>query len=325
MPKKITKDNTTIKTASSGSTHAQENLDRLIAPDSHLELSLSWKEVEPIYLEVLKNEARKLKIRGFRKGKVPINIAEKELGAETIINQVLQKILPQAYSEAIKSGNRKPLTYPEFQPISINKDNDWVIKAYFAEEPEIQLKDYKKVAIKAKKEVEAELKKDAKQKENNQKESTKSKKATPSSEMTDQQKKDTIIQRVLAELVTQFQPAIPRLLIKETAEREMSNLLKQLDSLKVKLDTFLEARRMTQEQLSSQLMVSSISQLQVEFLLRAIAQQEKIEVKEDEIKETIEKTEDERVRAQMHQDESYQTYLKQMLLKQKTIELILSL
>jgi len=122
----------------------QFSLDKLIAEDSQVELKISWKKIAPVYQKTLHKLAANLKLKGFRKGKAPLNVAEKEIGQEKIINQVLQELLPEAYSSAIKTESKKPLTNPEFQAISINKDNDWIIKAYFSQNPEINLKNYKK-------------------------------------------------------------------------------------------------------------------------------------------------------------------------------------
>jgi len=129
----------------------------------------------------------------------------------------------------------------------------------------------------------------------------------------------------MAKLVEQLEPAIPRLLLKQSAEREMDNFIKRLESLKINLETFLSSREMTQEQLSSQIMISTLNQLQVEFLLRTIGEQEKIEISDQEIEKTIEATQDEKIRAQMSKDKSYREYLKQMLLKQKVLDFLFDL
>lgn len=305
----------------------QFSLDKLITEDSQVELKISWKKIAPVYQKTLNKLATNLKLKGFRKGKAPLNVAEKEIGQEKIINQVLQELIPEAYGSAIKKGERKPLTNPEFQAISINKDNDWIVKAYFSENPEINLKNYKKIAKDAKKSAEQEIKK-AETENKKSKTSAKKKDESPKEKdtnLTDNQKKDAIIQAVMAKLVEKLEPAIPRLLLKQSAEREMDSFVKRLESLKIDLDTFLSSRQMTQEQLSSQIMMSTLNQLQVEFLLKAIGEQEKFEISDQEVEKTIEATEDEKIRTQMKKDNSYRLYLKQMLLKQKVLEFLFDL
>lgn len=320
----MTKQQKNTKTTNTG---AQLSLDRLIADDSQVELKISWEKIAPVYQKTLHKLATNLKLKGFRKGKAPLNVAEKEIGQEKIINQVLQELIPEVYGSAIKKENRKPLTNPEFQAISINKDNDWIIKAYFSENPDVNLKNYKKIAKDAKKVAEQEIKKSETESKKS-KTSTKKKDKSPEDKdtnLSDNQKKDAIIQAVMAKLVEKLEPAIPRLLLKQSAEREMDGFIKRLESLKITLDTFLTSRQITQEQLSSQIMMSTLNQLQVEFLLKAIGEQEKLEISDQEVTKTIEATEDEKIRTQMKKDDSYRLYLKQMLLKQKVLEFLFDL
>ena len=49
-----------------------------------------------------KRLAQRVNIPGFRKGKAPRAILEKNIGAETIKHDVLEYLLPNAFSSAIK-------------------------------------------------------------------------------------------------------------------------------------------------------------------------------------------------------------------------------
>ncbi len=323
--------NSKTKTNSTKSQNDQNSFDKLIAKDTEIEIKLLWKDVKPVYQKILKKQASKLKLKGFRKGKVPLAVAEKEIGRDSIINLVLQELIPSVYSNEIKKGKYLPLTNPEFQPISLNKDNDWILKAHFAQEPEIDLKNYKKITKSAKKKAEDQIKKTEKEAKKIKAKKTKTKKTTNNkdrnqpSEMTQEQKNDSIVQGVIAHLVEEIQPTVPRLLLKESAQKEMESFIKKLGSLKIDLETFLKSRQMTQEQLSSQIMMSTLSQLQIEFTLRAIGKSENIEIDDVQVQNAIAKTEDEKIKQQMKKDVSYQEYLRQMLFKQKVIKFLLDL
>jgi FKBP-type peptidyl-prolyl cis-trans isomerase (trigger factor) len=365
MPNKKTKDKKSQKTNSSKESEskaqtkqsqqqATQNLEELVTDDTQLEIKVAWKKAKPVYQKHLKQQAAQLKLKGFRKGKVPPAIAEKEIGVEKIVNLTLQDLLPAEYSKAIKDGKHQPLTHPEFQPISINKDNDWVLKAYFSEKPELKLTGYKKTAKQAKKQAEKDLekaqkeaqkeaekkkkeaaskKKSAKDKKNQAESKKTSKKAAEpkatepkaDEKMTESQKKDAIAQKIVSELVEELKPTVPRLLIRQSAQREMENLINRLKSLNIDLDTFLKSRQMTQEQLSYQMTHSSLRQLQVELLFQAIVEKEELKITQKEVDEFISKNEDEEARKKMTQDKSYQQYLESVLLKQKVIDSLLAL
>lgn len=353
MPKKKTDDKKTKK-ADSSNNKAQKkddsqqqstsHLEQLVADDTQLEIKISWKKVKPVYEKHLKQQAKQLKLKGFRKGNVPPAIAEKEIGQEKIANLALQELLPSEYAEAVKAGEHQPLTHPEFQAISLNKDNDWVLKAYFSEKPELKLTGYKKIAKKAKKQAEKELEKAEKEAETKKKEEKTKKKKTKNKDgkkeqakpeadqakksdeqMTEAQKNDAVAQKIVSDLVEELKPTVPRLLIRQSAQREMENLINRLKSLNIDLDTFLKSRQMTQEQLSYQMTQSSLRQLQVELLFQAIAEKEEFKVEKKEVEEFISKNEDEGARKKMSQDESYQQYLQSVLLKQKVVDSLLAL
>jgi FKBP-type peptidyl-prolyl cis-trans isomerase (trigger factor) len=305
------------------------DLSAMITPNSQLEIKLTWKKMGPIYQQKLKQTAQNLKIKGFRKGMVPLHIAEKNIDQEKIINLVLKDVLPAAYDQAIAQGNYKPLTFPEFQAISLNKDNDWIIKAQFAQQPSIELKNYRRIAQKAKKEAIAQLKQiktTAKQKKVKSAHNNKKSEANQSvKELTGQQKDDAILQKIIATLIEKIKPTIPELLVKQQVQQEMENLTQQLKKLNITLETFLEARKMTQDQLGYQLTSSALSQLQVEFLIQTIARQEQLDITEQEIKDVIDKNEDQKIKEQMKKSKNYQQQLKQMLFKQKVIKFLLDL
>jgi FKBP-type peptidyl-prolyl cis-trans isomerase (trigger factor) len=316
------------------------NIEDLVADDTQIEITISWKKIKPIYQKKLKEQAAKLKLKGFRQGKAPLTVAEKEIGQDKMVNLVLQEILPTEYEAALKTDKYKPLTHPEFQAISVNKDNDWIIKAYFSQKPDLKVDGYKKIAKKAKKQAEKEIEKaekeavenntsEKKKQKNSKTKNSKSEKSTQASpktkEMTAAQKKDMVAQKIVATLVSELKPSVPRLLIRQSAQREMENLIQRLKDLNLDLETFLKSRQMTRDQLSYQLTHSSLNQLQVELLFQAIAEEEEFQVTQEEVSQFIAKTEDEKVKKQMTADKSYQQYLQSVLLKQKIIDSLLAL
>lgn len=325
----------------------QERIQAMIADNDSFNLKFSWNQVEPIYQQKLKNMAQNLKIKGFRKGKVPLSLAEKEIDSEKLINQVLKELLPQAYQDKIQQENYQPISEPEFHAISLNKNNDWELKVIFAQKPKINLEGYQKVVKSAKKKAEKQIKKhqqelekkaqdqqqtnsDKKQEKADQDKTQNSKTADEEvsgqpQKMNKQQKQDAIIQTVFAELIDSQKPAIPEVLIKQNTQRELQKLQKKLKQLNVSMEDFLKARNLTQDQLTMQISYNSLNQLQVEFLLNAIAEQENIKVEDKEVEQRIADIEDEKMQKRVKDDEHYQNYIKATLAKQKVIQYLLDL
>lgn len=60
----------------------------------------------------LQNLRGTLKIPGFRQGKAPVNLIEKRFGKE-IEAEVMEKVIPQYYNNALREADLKPVSLPE--------------------------------------------------------------------------------------------------------------------------------------------------------------------------------------------------------------------
>lgn len=127
-------------------------------------------EIEPAKikegLDTAFNRVKKtLNVPGFRKGKVPRQIFNKMFGEESLYQDALNAVLPEAYANAVAESNIKPVAQPEIDVESMEKDSTWVLTAKVTVEPEVKLGQYKNLEVKAQstevtdEEVDAEIKK----------------------------------------------------------------------------------------------------------------------------------------------------------------------
>jgi len=91
--------------------------------------------------EKLKNE---VKIDGFRPGKAPRAIIEKELGSERFQQKALEIALSNTYYQAIKESQLFPLGPPGIKLVKFVPSDILVYEATISIIPEFELKDYKK-------------------------------------------------------------------------------------------------------------------------------------------------------------------------------------
>ena len=103
-----------------------------------VEKSVFDAAVEKVYRKEVKN----INIPGFRKGKAPRSIIEKKYGAGVFYEDAINEIIPEAFEEAIKASDLKPVNRPEFDVVTID-ENGVVLKAKFYVKPEVSLKAYK--------------------------------------------------------------------------------------------------------------------------------------------------------------------------------------
>jgi trigger factor len=110
---------------------------------------------EPALLEDIKREAvevlgKQAKVQGFRAGKAPANLVEKQLDQQLLQGQVLEQAVNRLYVDAVQQENVRPASQPE---ISITKFVPYGTLEFTAEVEsvgEIKVADYKKIRLAAK-------------------------------------------------------------------------------------------------------------------------------------------------------------------------------
>jgi trigger factor len=106
-------------------------------------------EIEPSEMEApmensFKRISQKANIPGFRKGKAPRAIVEQYVGKESIIEDALKQLVPQAYEQALKEQEIEPFAQPE---VEISQTDPVIFKAVVPLAPTIELGDYQSIGI----------------------------------------------------------------------------------------------------------------------------------------------------------------------------------
>ena len=97
------------------------------------------KEVESAYKRI----AGKVNIPGFRKGKAPRKIIERQFGMQMILDEAFEKMASNAYREALKQEDVEPVTQPEVDIETLEEDKPAIFKATVVVKPEVVLGDYR--------------------------------------------------------------------------------------------------------------------------------------------------------------------------------------
>lgn len=114
----------------------------------NLEIEIDKVEVNN-KLERLYNElSYKVKIPGFRQGKIPKNILNLHLGKEYFYQKLAEELIPNSYSEAIKEVNLEPITQPKINITQIEEDKPLIYEAKVQLKPEVRLGNLKELEIK---------------------------------------------------------------------------------------------------------------------------------------------------------------------------------
>lgn len=285
----------------------------LLTEGRTLDLTIPWETVQAAIQKVVVKYQPYVKTDGFRKGKVPAKIVIDMIGQQRLYEEAAEQFLPQAYIDAVKSADAKPLSNPDIHAVEMTEGQDWKFHAHIAEYPEITLGDYKKDVKKALKELDAELKKQAKDKKDDKEVSAEDK------EKEEAKQKDQRIDRILGAIQQSVNPKIPELLVRQEVNRQLNNLERQLKQLNIDPAQYLKSVGRSVEELQQEYAAQAIATWQLEFILDTIAKEEKIEATDAEVEDMMKASKE---KLSKEEAEEQKAQVRHMLKKQKVVEFL---
>ena len=109
-----------------------------------LTIEMEPAEVEESLPQSYHRLVKKTNIPGFRKGKAPRAILEHYVGKESLLEEAINNLLPQAYEKAIKEQEIEAIAQPQ---IEIAQTDPLVFKAVVPLPPTIKLGDYHHITV----------------------------------------------------------------------------------------------------------------------------------------------------------------------------------
>ena len=90
--------------------------------------------------------SKKVKVDGFRAGKVPRNVFEKKFGTGDIISSAMEEMVEKKYAETIVEEKLVPVVEPKLEIVSAD-DNGFEVNMTFILDPEVKLGKYKELKV----------------------------------------------------------------------------------------------------------------------------------------------------------------------------------
>lgn len=91
--------------------------------------------------------AKKVKVDGFREGKVPRNVFEKKFGTGDIISEAMEEKVQEKYANTIIEEKLVPVVEPKLEIVSAD-DEGFEVNMTFILDPEVKLGKYKELKVK---------------------------------------------------------------------------------------------------------------------------------------------------------------------------------
>lgn len=258
-----------------------------------LKITIPWKEIEEERSKVVDELSKQLQVPGFRKGTAPKSVAEQHLKKEVVQEEMLKNILGRSYNEAVKAENLTPIITPKIHVDTFEDGTDLTFTAELCEAPQATLGDYKKKVGEV---------------------TSKSKIIIPG-----KTEEKPNLDQILEAVLTEAKVNIPKVLYEQEANRLLSQTLDELKSLGLSLEQYLSSRDKTADDMRAEYEEKAKKDLALEFILRKIADTEKITVENSDIEKAVNDIKDEKQKKQIMEN----PYLVASIIRQqKTLDFL---
>ena len=112
-----------------------------------LTIEVPFSELQPSLDKAYKEIAKQINVPGFRRGKVPPPVIDRQVGRGAVLDQAINDALPGVYMRALQENDVEPLGQPE---IDISRLEDGELLEFTAEldvKPEVAVPDYSTLAV----------------------------------------------------------------------------------------------------------------------------------------------------------------------------------
>ena len=111
-----------------------------------LEVRIPAEKVDSSFNRLVKSHQRRVKLSGFRPGKVPMHIVRQRF-KEDILHAVADDLVPQAIEEALREEGLVPIDTPDVRDVSIDEGQPLTFHALFEVMPSIAGLDYEAITL----------------------------------------------------------------------------------------------------------------------------------------------------------------------------------
>jgi len=213
-----------------------------------------------------------LEVEGFRKGKAPKEIIEREVGLGQILSKAAELAIEENYQKAILEKKIEAISPPKIEILKLARGNPFEFKAKTQVLPEIELPDYKKIVSQVQKREVAVTKEEIERLKAEKK----------------RLEKERVRQEILEKIAQNTKAEIPEILIAKEKRRILENLKRGVSQvLQISFKDYLTKLKKTEKEMLDSFESEAQKRVKTSLVLREIGKQEKIEVSSQEIEKEL--------------------------------------
>lgn len=285
----------------------QTQVEKLPKSTVKITVTIPQDQVKAEREKAIEAAVKKAKIDGFRPGQAPRHLVEPKLDPGELNGAVINKLVPEAFTTALKEHLLRPISDPRIEIKQFGQDQEMVFEAVIAERPEVKLGDYRQALQGIGGRATVVYGPDGQPIGGKKEESA-----------------DAKINQVMEILLQTCQVEVPPILVEQEVSKMMARIIDQTQSLGITVEQYLQATNKTPEDLKLDYSRIAEQNLRAEFILQELAKREEVLVKEEELMEAIKAAPDESARAEMEKPEN-KLYLLSVLQKSKTLQKLMDL
>ena len=113
-----------------------------------LTFNIEAEKFEEAMKKVYTKTAKYFNIPGFRKGKAPMQLVERQYGSAIFYEDAFNELVPDIYDQAIKDNKIEAVSKPSIDIVQMEKGKELIFTAVVETKPEVELGKYKGIEIK---------------------------------------------------------------------------------------------------------------------------------------------------------------------------------
>jgi len=229
------------------------NLQRLDDKSFTITFNFSPSDISLAESKVLTEIQKNFSLKGFRTGKVPLNLVKQNIDSLELIEHTLTDLLNQAYPKIIADNQLNPIVDPKISILNppLKPDSEWQIKLESCEIPEIKIKPAYQAQIKKLKTKEV----------------------------------DQIIDVIIKNSTVVF----PQILLDAELNRHLSKIIDQTQQAGISFDDYLKSKNTTTDQHKQEITGNVKNEWTINLAINKLSVDNHITPSADEIKEYNEK------------------------------------
>ena len=117
-------------------------VENLTPTRAKLTVEVPFEELKPSLDAAYQKIAKQINVPGFRRGKVPPAVIDRQVGRGPVLDEAINAVVPQQYMAALQEHDLEPLAQPEIEVTKFEDNESLEFTAEVDVKPNFELPDY---------------------------------------------------------------------------------------------------------------------------------------------------------------------------------------